>query len=85
MNTKKKRVCYQVNLQQMKLYVKLSSSMHLCRLRMAYLTQKCILLLITIHRTMLKDMTELKDITGFVSCMYGNFWWLGCVLSVSEE
>jgi hypothetical protein len=35
--------------------------------------------------SMLKDMIELKDITGFVTCMYDNFWWLGCVLSVSEE
>jgi hypothetical protein len=32
-----------------------------------------------------KDTNQLKDITGFVSCMYDNFWWLGCVLSVSEE
>jgi hypothetical protein len=31
-----------------------------------------------------KDMIELKDITGFVTCIYDNFWWLGC-LSVSEE
>jgi hypothetical protein len=30
-------------------------------------------------------MTELEDITGFDTCMYDNFWWLGCVLSVSEE
>jgi hypothetical protein len=30
-------------------------------------------------------MIELKDITGFVTCMDDNFWWLGCVLSVSEE
>jgi hypothetical protein len=30
-------------------------------------------------------MFKLKDITGFVTCMYDNFWWLGCVLSVSEE
>jgi hypothetical protein len=35
--------------------------------------------------SVLKDMIELKDITGFVTCNYGNFWWLGCVLSVSEE
>jgi hypothetical protein len=33
----------------------------------------------------LKEMIELKDITGFVTRMYDNFWWLGCVLSVSEE
>jgi hypothetical protein len=33
----------------------------------------------------LKDMIELKIITRFVTCMYDNFWWLGCVLSVSEE
>jgi hypothetical protein len=32
----------------------------------------------------LKDMIKLKDITGFVTCMYDTFWWLGCVLSVSE-
>jgi hypothetical protein len=32
-----------------------------------------------------KDMIELKDITGFVTCKYDTFWWLGCVLSVSEE
>jgi hypothetical protein len=30
-------------------------------------------------------MIELNDITGFVTCMYDTFWWLGCVLSVSEE
>jgi hypothetical protein len=35
--------------------------------------------------SVLKDMIELKDITGFVTCMCDNFWWLGCVLSVSEE
>jgi hypothetical protein len=52
MNTKKKRICYQVNLQQLKLYVELSNSMHLCQLRKAYLTKQIILLLITIQRTM---------------------------------
>jgi hypothetical protein len=35
--------------------------------------------------SVLKDTIELKDITGFVTCMYDNFWWLGCVLSVSEK
>jgi hypothetical protein len=30
--------------------------------------------------SVLKDMIELKDITGFVTCMYDNFWWFGCVL-----
>jgi hypothetical protein len=35
--------------------------------------------------SVLKDVIDLKDITGFVTCMYDNFWWLGCVLSVSEE
>jgi hypothetical protein len=35
--------------------------------------------------SVLKDMIKLKDITGFVTCMYDTFWWLGCVLSVSEE
>jgi hypothetical protein len=35
--------------------------------------------------SVLKDMTELKDITGFVTCIYDNFWWLRCVLSVIEE
>jgi hypothetical protein len=35
--------------------------------------------------SVLKDMIELKDIKGFVTCMYDTFWWLGCVLSVSEE
>jgi hypothetical protein len=35
--------------------------------------------------SVLKDMIKLKDITGFVTCMYDNFWWLGCVLSVSKE
>jgi hypothetical protein len=33
----------------------------------------------------LKDMLEMKDITGFVMCMYYNLWWLGCVLSVGDE
>jgi hypothetical protein len=33
------------------MYVELSSSMHLCQLRKEYLTQKIILLLLTIHRT----------------------------------
>jgi hypothetical protein len=36
MNTKKKRVCYQVDLQQLKFYVEVRSSRHLCRLRKAY-------------------------------------------------
>jgi hypothetical protein len=35
--------------------------------------------------SLLKDMIKLKDITGFVTCIYDTFWWLGCVLSVSEE
>jgi hypothetical protein len=35
--------------------------------------------------SLLKDMIELKDIRGFVTCMYENFWWLGCVLFVTEE
>jgi hypothetical protein len=35
--------------------------------------------------SVLKDMIELKDITGLLTCMYDHFWWLGCVLSVSEE
>jgi hypothetical protein len=35
--------------------------------------------------SVLKDMIELKDITGFVTCIYDNFWWLACVLFVSEE
>jgi hypothetical protein len=26
--------------------------------------------------SMLKDMIELKDIRGFVTCKYDNFWWL---------
>jgi hypothetical protein len=34
--------------------------------------------------SVLKDTTELKDIREFVTCMYDNFWWLGCVPSVSE-
>jgi hypothetical protein len=33
----------------------------------------------------LEDMIELKDITGFVTCMYDNFLWLGCVIYVSKE
>jgi hypothetical protein len=32
-----------------------------------------------------KNMIKLKDLKGFVTCMYDNFWWLGCVLSVTEE
>jgi hypothetical protein len=35
--------------------------------------------------SVLEDMIKLKDITGFVTCMYDTFWWLGCVLSVSKE
>jgi hypothetical protein len=35
--------------------------------------------------SVIKDMIESKDLTGFVTYMYDNFWWLGCVLSVSEE
>jgi hypothetical protein len=35
--------------------------------------------------SVLEDMIKLKDITGCVTCMYDNFWWLGCVLSVSKE
>jgi hypothetical protein len=41
-------------------------------------TENCVI-------SVLKDMTELKDITGLVTCMYDKFWWLGCVLPVSEE
>lgn len=86
-NTKKRRVCYQAVLKQLKLFMELSSSILSCQLRKLYLTQ-FILLLLTTQRlviTMLKDMTELKNITGFVTHMYGNFWGLGCELSVSEE
>jgi hypothetical protein len=35
--------------------------------------------------SVLKDTFDLKDIRGFVSYKYDNFWWLGCVPSVSEE
>jgi hypothetical protein len=35
--------------------------------------------------SVLSEMIELKDITGFVTCMYDNFWWLGCVLSVRNQ
>jgi hypothetical protein len=35
--------------------------------------------------SVLKDTTELEDIRVFVTCLYDIFWWLGCVLSVSEE
>jgi hypothetical protein len=31
------------------------------------------------------SMLKYMIITGFVTCMFDNFWWLGCVLSVSEE
>jgi hypothetical protein len=41
-------------------------------------TENCVI-------SVLKDMIKLKDITGFVTCMYDTFWWVGCVLSVSEE
>jgi hypothetical protein len=41
-------------------------------------TENCVI-------SVLKDMIELKDVRGFVTCKYDNFWWLGCVLSVSEE
>lgn len=30
-------------------------------------------------------MTELNDITRFVTCMCDRFWWLGCILSVTGE
>jgi hypothetical protein len=35
--------------------------------------------------SVLEEIIELKYIRGFVTCKYDNFWWLGCVLSVSEE
>jgi hypothetical protein len=35
---KEEGICYQVDLQQLKLCMELGSSMHLCRLRKAYLT-----------------------------------------------
>jgi hypothetical protein len=35
--------------------------------------------------SVLKDIIKLKDIIGFVTCICDTFWWLGCVLSVSEE
>jgi hypothetical protein len=35
--------------------------------------------------SVLKYMIKLKYITGFVTCKYDTFWWLGRVLSVSEE
>jgi hypothetical protein len=35
--------------------------------------------------SVLKDTIKLKDITEYVTCMYDTFWWLGCVLTVSEE
>jgi hypothetical protein len=49
---KEEEVCFQVDLQQLKLYVELRSSMHLCRVRKAYLTQTFILIFLTIQRTM---------------------------------
>jgi hypothetical protein len=41
-------------------------------------TENCVI-------SVLKYTIELKDITGFVTCMYDIFWWLECVLSVIEE
>jgi hypothetical protein len=35
---KKEKVCYQVSLQQLKVYMEFSSSMHFCWLRKTYLT-----------------------------------------------
>jgi hypothetical protein len=35
--------------------------------------------------SVLKDMTELKDITGFVTCMHDTFWRLGYIRSAGEE
>jgi hypothetical protein len=50
--------------------------MHLCRLRKSYetkmysaspsYTENCVI-------SVLKDTIELKDITGFVTCMYDTF------------
>jgi hypothetical protein len=77
MNTKKKRVCYQADLQQLKLYVELSSSMHLCQLKKGVLNTK--MYSSSPNSTenhaisVLKDMIKLKDITGFVTCMYDTF------------
>jgi hypothetical protein len=33
--------------------------------------------------SVLEDMIKLKDITGFLTCMCDDFWWLGCVLSMT--
>jgi hypothetical protein len=63
MNTKKKRVCYQDDLQQLKLHVECSSSTHVCPLRKAYAiknnpdspncAESCVI-------NVLKDMSELR-------------------------
>jgi hypothetical protein len=33
----------------------------------------------------MKHMIGLQDITRFVTCVYDDFWWLVCVLSLSKE
>ena len=33
----------------------------------------------------LEDELELNKINGFVACVYGEEWWLGCVLEVNES
>jgi hypothetical protein len=35
--------------------------------------------------SVLKDVTELKDIKEFATCMYDNFCKFGCVLSITEK
>jgi hypothetical protein len=87
MNTKKKRVCYQVTLQQLKLHG--TQQLHAFMLvKKGVLNTKMYSASIYTENhviSVLKDMIKLKGITGFVTCMYDTFWWLGCVLSVSEK
>jgi hypothetical protein len=61
--------------------------MHLCQLRKSYTQMFSAPPNCTENRmtSVLKDMIKLTDNTRFVTCRYDTFWWLGCVLSVSEE
>jgi hypothetical protein len=84
MNKKKKRVCYQVETvrgtQQLHAFMSVKKGVLNTKIYSdsPNYTENCVI-------SVLKDTIELEDIRVFVTCMCGNFWWLGCVLSVSEE
>ncbi|PSN54099.1 hypothetical protein C0J52_03110 [Blattella germanica] len=37
------------------------------------------------HFTVQQERVSLEEIKGFVTCVYNNFWWLGCVLNMNTD